>query len=53
MSNLYLHQKVMDVYTGRIGEIKKVFIENKIIMYRVKFNSYSEEFHADELRSAK
>jgi len=53
MDKLYLHQRVMDGYTGRIGKIIKVASESGQLVYRVKFNSYTEDFHGDELRRVK
>lgn len=53
MKTFYLHQRVMDTYTGRIGKICRVFIEGGKLKFKVNFCDYTEEFFADEIREVK
>ena len=53
MNNFYLHQRVVDGYTGKVGRIIKVYVVDNQLLYSVKFGDYTSEFHSDEIREAK
>lgn len=53
MKTYLLHQKVIDCYTGRTGKIVKVMMQDGVPIYRVKFCSYTEDFHPEELKGVK
>ena len=53
MSNFALYERVMDGHDGRIGKVIKVFLQNKNLIYRVKFYHSVENFEAEWLRKVK
>jgi hypothetical protein len=53
MVNFALHQRVMDMYTGRIGTVEKVMFQDGHLVYQVKFKGYIGLFNADELKEQK